>query len=82
MNNARSVNVESFAVCTDAVIDGKRIHNHRLSREFSTRDKAQQALSQMIGQFPDAAICGTTRFFNPNSPEDVEERVRFIRSLA
>lgn len=60
---AESFPVESFAVCHDVVVDGQRILNAPLSREFSTMEEALQARTLMLSDHPGAGIRQSVRYF-------------------
>ncbi len=78
----RPSDVEYFTVCREAVVDGKRIFNYPLSPDFSTLEKAEEALDKLRAQYPDAGIGGGVKLFNPLREGSAAERAQFVRSLA
>ncbi len=81
-NERKPTDVEWFSVCVERMVDGKLVINDSLSPNFSSLAKAKEAFNKISQNTPTAYIGGGVRFFNPNRPGSMDERERFIRSLA
>lgn len=77
----RALDLEYYFVGHDAVEDGKRILNARLSQYFRTESEARTALPAYLDEHPDVGVCGGTLFFNPNRREDAACRARLVKTM-
>lgn len=75
--------IQYFCVCHDTVIDGQRIHAHRLSPLYSQMEKAQEVYPEIKARVPDAYLGGGTRYFYNavDDPAEFREREEFIQTL-